>query len=147
MAAPSSGGGRSWIVRAAEAVSRTLGTPCGPLPQLRPKVVEPDVVCGIIGEAPHQRSEAVRIGQHVERLLQRRVLIRRNEHCRWPASPSDHDVLATVSDGGEQLGQPFARLADWYVLGHAPSFPHVRKKVHLSAAPVAALDSVRHPNG
>lgn len=64
------------------------------------------------------------VRQDLSRLLQRLVLIDRDEHGRRTTMAGDDDMLAQIGNLIDDLAQLTAKLADRYGLGHATSVPH-----------------------
>ena len=78
-----------------------------------------DLTCGQIIEPTPDRGERALIGKDLRGLLQGFVLVDRDQYRRRSAVPSDRDVLTTVSDLVEQIGEVGTELPDGHGLGHA----------------------------
>lgn len=80
-----------------------------------------------LGKASLQRGERVGVGEKLRRLLQRLVLVDRNQRRRWSAIAGDQHVITTLADVVEQAAQVAAQLSDRDRLRH---FMSVHDSVH-----------------
>ena len=77
-----------------------------------------DLTGGQVIEPTPDRSERVLIREDLGGLLQGLVLVDRNEHRGRSTVPSDRDMLTTVSDLVEQIGEVGTELPDGNGLRH-----------------------------